>query len=174
MQDSQQVRNSIFAFVKSLVQNDLLTLLVSNLSRLSETKEDEKQGIYNTISLIENLVEIDPSIADMIQGGTKLLDWLLNRINAKQFDSVRQYASELLEILVQSSLKTRTKLIELEAIDALLQVLARYRKKDPAEADEIEMLENIFNVLCLLLSELTSKAQFLKAEGFELMFLMLK
>jgi beta-catenin-like protein 1 len=172
---SQQLRNIIFSFVKSLIDNDLLTLLVSNLSRLNEEKPDDKQGIYNTISLIENLVEINPTIADLIESDTKFIPWLLKRISENQFDSVRQYCCEVLEILVQISIKIRNGVAELGAVDSLLQVLSRYRKKDPAMgADEVEMVENIFNILCLLIAEPKNKIIFLKSEGFELMLLMIK
>ena len=40
--------------------------------------------------------------------------------------------------------------------------------------DEIEMLENVFDSLCALLSEPTSKSKFLIGEGLELMLLMIK
>lgn len=171
---SDEDRRIISVFVKILIENGLLSSLVLNISRLDEGRPDDKQGIYNTISLISNLVEIDPSIADLIYKDTKFVQWLLRRMGEKQFDSVRQYASEVLEVLVQTSEKIRNGLSELENIDALLQILAHYIRNDPSEADEVEMVENIFNVLCLLLSNQESKKLFLKSEGFELMLLMIK
>lgn len=33
-------------------------------------------------------------------------------------------------------------------IDALLQAVAKYKKKDPASPDEEECCENLFNCLC--------------------------
>lgn len=171
---SETAYENINAFVKELVKNDCLTLVVSNLSRLDDDKEDDKQGIYNTLSLIENILSIDPSIAERINSETKLLTWLLARISVKNFDSVRQYSSELLEILVQNSPKIGQSLGEMGAIDTLLQVLARYRKKDAALGEEVEMVENIFNVMCLILSEPVNQSKFMEAEGLELMLLMIK
>lgn len=49
-----------------------------------------------------------------------------------------------------------------------------YRKKDPEDDDETEMVENFFNALCSMLNEPESKQQFLDGEGVELMVIMLK
>ncbi|KAK8960963.1 hypothetical protein KSP40_PGU014583 [Platanthera guangdongensis] len=44
--------------VEALIENNALELLVQNISRLSEADPDETAAIYNTLSTIENMVEI--------------------------------------------------------------------------------------------------------------------
>ena len=120
----------------------------------------------------------------MVTSQTDLLLWLLARIKVKGFDSIKQYSSELLAILLQNdkgnwscflcSKENRIKVIENDGVDILLQVLASYKRRDPSEGDETEMVENIFDCLCSLLLENESKDKFVSSEGFELMILMLK
>ncbi|CAG8520790.1 11599_t:CDS:10 [Diversispora eburnea] len=147
-------------FIDALLENQLLELLVQNLHRLDEEEQTDKQGIFNTLEKI---------ISD-----TKLLEWILARIKVKGFDSNKQYCSELLAILLQNSRANRLKLGELNGIDALLQVLNAYKRKDPKEVDEIEMMENFFDALCSGLNEPEIKRRFLEGEGVELMLIMMK
>jgi beta-catenin-like protein 1 len=53
-------------------------------------------------------------------------------------------------------------------------IIKRYRKKDPANGEEVEFMENIFNCLCSLLAEPEMKKAFLEAEGVELMVILMK
>ncbi|KAI8814783.1 Catenin-beta-like protein [Cladochytrium replicatum] len=165
-------------FVQSLVENQVFDLLVDNLGRLNEDQPEDKQGVFNTLGIIENIISVDTSLADVVVRKTSLLAYLLRRISTTRvFDSNRQYASELLSILLQNSRINRSKLASPEngdGVEALLRVIATYRKRDPAEADEVEMLENVFDSLCLGLSESVVKKAFLDAEGVELMLLIVK
>ena len=61
-------------------------------------------------------------IAEWVLEKTKLLNWLLSRLRPREFDSNKQYTSELLAILIQSSLKNQQRVADLNGIDALLQV----------------------------------------------------
>jgi beta-catenin-like protein 1 len=169
-----------------------LALIVQNLSRLDESRADDKQGIFNSLSkltifailesikhvanigLIENLVSVDSKLAETIVENTNLFPWILTRLSVKGFDSVRQYASELLAILLQASQANRTRLIQLNGMDTLLKTLASYRRKDPKDADEVEMMENVFDCLCAVLAEPEGKSKFVEAEGLELMLMMIK
>ena len=49
-----------------------------------------------------------------------------------------------------------------------------FRKRDPAGADELEYMENLFDSLCSLLSSSEAKASFVQEEGTELMVIMLR
>ena len=55
-------------------------------------------------------------------GRTKLMKWLLSRVKQREFDSVKQYASEVLAILVQNTPANRKRLVQANGIDILLQV----------------------------------------------------
>lgn len=72
------------------------------------------------------------------------------------------------------TIDNRKKLGELGGIDDLLQLLATYKRKDPKDPDEIEMMENLFDGLCSALAEKENKRLFLEGEGMELMVIMIK
>ena len=55
------------------------------------------------LGVVENLTSLDPSISERVVMETDLLQWILTRIKVKVFDSNRQYASEILAILLQDS-----------------------------------------------------------------------
>lgn len=56
----------------------------------------------------------------------------------------------------------------------LILLFQAYKRKDPGDEDETEMVENFFNALCSMLNEPEIKQQFLEAEGVELMLIMLR
>ncbi|KAG0004455.1 hypothetical protein BGZ79_009235 [Entomortierella chlamydospora] len=162
------------AFVEALVDQGLLDLLVQNLDRMNEEEANDRQGVFNTLAIFENLTSIDVSLAESIVSKCRLLPWMLNRLRVKAFDSNKQYCSELLAILLQSSSSNRKALGRLGGIDNLLQFLAVYKRKDPKDPDEIELLENLFDGLCSALGEKENKQLFLEGEGIELMVIMIK
>lgn len=65
-----------------------------------------------------------PPLADQIVEETALLQWLLQRIKRKEYDSNKQYASEIMAILLQDSRANVLKLGELDGMDVMLQVLS--------------------------------------------------
>jgi beta-catenin-like protein 1 len=87
----------------------------------------------------------------------------------------KQYAAEILAILLQSSSKNRERFISLEGVDIILQLLSAYRKRDPEkDSDEEEYVENLFDSLVCLVDEDSGKDKFIEAEGIELGQIMLK
>lgn len=153
--------------VDALVENNVLELLVQNLHRLSESDPDEMAAVYNTLATIENLIEVKPAVAELVCEKTKLFRWLLTKIRQKEFDGNKQYASEILAILLQNSKANQKKLGQMNGVDVMLQAVAMYKSKDPKTQDEEEMLENLFDCLCCLVMPL-------KAEGVELMIIIMK
>ncbi|EXC06273.1 hypothetical protein L484_001165 [Morus notabilis] len=160
--------------VEALIENNVLELLVQNLHRLSDSDLDEMAAVYNTLATIENLIEVKPAAAEMVCERTRLVRWLLGKIKAREFDSNKQYASEILAILLQSSMANQKKVGQMNGVDVLLQAVAMYKSKDPKSSDEAEMLENLFDCLCCLLMPLENKERFVKAEGVELMIIIMK
>jgi len=142
------------------------------------------------------------------------LPWLLARVRlgtpgkpgARGYDAVAGAASELLVVLAQAPVAAvpedggsaaappappRTPpaagaLLAAGGVDALLQALASYRGRDPADADESEHLENLGDALCALLvagggggasgrgEGSAAQAAFVEAEGVELAVLLLR
>jgi len=65
--------------------------------------------------------------------------------------------------------------VELEGIDAFLQLLSAYRKLDPMKgSEEEEYVENVFDCVTCCVDEQEGKTKFLEAEGVELCLIMLK
>ncbi len=162
--------------VDALLEADLVGLLVSNFERLDEADEADRSGIYHALSVVENLCS-RPATAELVGKGDELLRWLLSRIQKKEntVSQNKQYAAEILAILVQSSPANRRRLAELDAIDVMLQLAATYRKRDPKKGgEEEEYMENLFEALTLIVDEPEGKAKFVEAEGVELGLIMLK
>lgn len=113
----------LFVLVVKL-NNSLLDLLVSNLSRLDESEDTDSQGVFHILGVFENLLSFMPPLADQIVEGTALLQWLLQRIKKKEYDSNKQYASEIMAILLQDSRANVLKLGQLDGMDVMLQVLS--------------------------------------------------
>lgn len=162
------------ALVDALVDNNALELLVQNIARLSEADPDEAAAIHNTLSVVENMIEVKPAVAELVCERTKLLRWLLGRIKVREFDGNKQYASEILAILLQNSAANQKRLGQMNGVDGVLQAVAMYKSRDPKSADEEEMLENLFDCLCCLLMPLENKERFIKSEGVELMIIIMK
>ncbi|RFU35556.1 hypothetical protein B7463_g751, partial [Scytalidium lignicola] len=163
------------ALVDAMVEADLLDLLVSNFGRLDESNESDRSGVYHALSVLENLISRQ-ALAVKIGQDTSVLQWLLNRIQKKESTSQnKQYAAEILAILLQSSPVNVKKLSSLNGIDILLQLIASYRKRDPLKgSDEEEYAENLFDSITCVVDEPESKQNFVEAEGVELCLIMLK
>ncbi|KAI5920996.1 Catenin-beta-like protein [Camillea tinctor] len=164
------------ALVDALLEADLLGLLVSNFERLDETQEVDRSGVYYAMSIVENLCG-RVATAEQVADQEKLLKWLLRRIQAKEatVGQNKQYAAELLAILVQTSPKNRRKLASLDVTDIMLQLVAAYRKRDPEKGgEEEEYMENLFEALTCIVDEPEGKTKFVEAEGIELCLIMLK
>lgn len=105
------------------------------------------------------------------------MPWLHSRIQKPESSVTqnKQYAAEILAILLQSSPKNRERLVDLEGIDTLLRLLSVYRKRDPEkDSDEEEYVENLFDALTCVVDETTAKEKFIEAEGVELAQIMLR
>jgi beta-catenin-like protein 1 len=164
------------ALATALLEADLLALLMSNLNRLDETSDSDRSGVYHSLAVLEALASQQP-VAERI-GTETVLNWLCNRIRLPEspLTQNKQYAAEVLQVLLQSSSLLRTRLAkEVEGVDLFLQILAHYRKRDPPkDTPEEEYVENVFDALTCVLDETAGKTAFLEAEGVELTLIMLK
>ena len=136
----------------------------------------DRAGVYYVLGVLENLAS-QTSLAEKIGQDSTVLSWLLSRIQQREspLTQNKQYAAELLAILLQSSAKNREKFVGLDGVDILLQLLSQYRKRDPEKgSDEEEYVENLFDCLICLVDEDAGKSKFLEGEGIELAQIMLK
>jgi beta-catenin-like protein 1 len=162
--------------VDAMIEADLLDLLVSNFSRFDEGNEADRSGVYHALSVLENLAS-KASLAEKIGQDTGVLKWLLERIQKREspVSQNKQYAAEVLAILLQSSTANRRKVTELDGVDLLLQLLAAYRKRDPLKGtEEEEFVENVFDSLTCVVDEPEGKQKFVEAEGVELCLIMVR
>ncbi|KAK1983132.1 Catenin-beta-like protein [Colletotrichum cereale] len=164
------------SLVDALLDADLIGLLVSNFSRLNESDESDRSGVYHALGVVENLLSKTTN-AERVGQNTTLVKWLLERAQRKEFpvSQNKQYSTELLDIIANASPVTRQKLAEMDAVDVLLQLVSAYRKRDPEKGgEEEEFMENLFNALVCIVDEPEGKRKFLEAEGIELCLIMLK
>lgn len=166
--------------VKSMLKAELIDLLVSNLGRLDEETENDSAGIYHILNVMENLLS-DPSNAKPLVEKTKLLKWLIQRIqdsdktSAHNVSQNRQYAAEILVILSQNHRAVVSQLVKLGAVDTLLQLLSKWRQKDPEkDSNEEEFAENLFDCLVTIVQDEEGGSKFVSEEGVELCLIMLK
>ncbi len=169
----EEQEEAVHVFVDAFVKEQGLKAVVDNLDRLEEGKDDDAKGIFTIMSLIENVVSVNPQIANVVGKDTKILHYLINRFTTKGMDTNKQYASEILSILLQDSQANRLALVKLGGVDNLLESVARYKKKDPTDEDEMEMVENLFASLCSITVEPAARQAFVNGQGFELMMIML-
>lgn len=164
------------ALVDAFLEADLLNLLVQNLQRLDEENESDRSGVYQSLSILENLAS-KASVADQIGRNEQLLTWLATRAQRAEspLTQNKQYAAEVISIILQSSRKNRIALISIDGVDLVLQLLAAYRKRDPPkDSEEEEYAENLFDSLTCLVEEPEGKHQFVEVEGMELCLIMLR
>lgn len=164
------------ALADALIEADLLSMLVSNLGRLDEGDESDRNGVYYSLGVLENLCS-RPATATRIGQDLKIVKWLLSRIqrDESRVSQNKQYAAEILALLAQASPQNRRKLVELDAVDTILQLIAPYRRLDPDKSgEEEEYMENLFEALTCVVDEVEGKTKFVDAEGVELALIMLK
>ncbi|TKA75503.1 hypothetical protein B0A55_04653 [Friedmanniomyces simplex] len=162
--------------VAALLEADLLELLMSNLSGLDEGNESDRNGVYHSLAVMENLGG-QQAVAEKI-GQERVLTWLCKRLEKREKTTSqnKQYAAEVLQVLLQSSPLLRRRLaVDVDGVDLILQLLAAYRKRDPLkDSTEEEYAENLFDALTCVLDEADGKVKFTEAEGVELALIMLK
>ena len=103
-----------------------------------------------------------------------LLKWLLARLKIRAFHANKLYASELLSLLLHRNAENQRTLSDADGVLGLLTAVSQYKRKDPQDAEEAELVENVFDCLSAALEQPRNKLHFLKAEGIELMILTIK
>lgn len=154
--------------------------------KLKATTSDASNAVSAVLGIVENLGEIVGTRFDGDDGEAKnealeafcdetdLLSWLLKRVEKKRaVDQNKLYASEILAIVLQSSAKCRRKCVEMNGLESLLQAVSAYKKKEPEDDGEKELVENLFDSICAVVMVEENKAQFVSLEGVELMLILL-
>lgn len=184
------------AVVNAALDADLLSLLLSNFNRFDESNDADRDGLYNSLNILENLAS-QPALATRIVKESGTLQWLLKRIQHRhssgRIEQNTQYAAELLAILLQTLPTSRAALpllFDINGIDAstkgtagdssntidiFLTLLSPYRRADPpSDSTEEEYVENLFDALIVMLDDAEAKKLLIDAEGVELLLIMLR
>ncbi|KAG1678261.1 hypothetical protein FOA52_013881 [Chlamydomonas sp. UWO 241] len=162
------------SLVDAMLESNALELLVQRMMTLDEKDDHQAKGLNCCLNTFENMIEVVPSIATALVEKTGLLKWLLTRLRQREFDANKQEASELLAILVSGNEGVQRKLGTSGGIEALLMAIHVYKSRDPATAEEDELMQNCFDVLCSCLMLHENKVAFVTAEGVELMWIILQ
>ncbi|DBA65719.1 TPA: hypothetical protein ACH3X2_002764 [Trebouxia sp. C0005] len=162
-----------------MLEYDALSQLLYRLRHFNEAVPEEAEAVQKLLSVFENMIEVRPDVAEqLVQLGdakTGFLRWMLDRLkNVKEFEGNKQYVSELLSILMQSSTANQLKLAAMNGIDALLSCVFPYKGRNARTDGEEEYVGNLFGCLCSCLMPAENKLKFMQAEGLELMQLILK
>ena len=170
----QATDDQLGAFIKAALDANLLQSISAQLKNLDESEPADRDGVYQCLSILVSLSS-QPAALDALAVNSELLKWLLDRIQAAEnpVSQNKQTAAEAISVLLQSSMSSRRRLVDLDAVDIMLQQLAPYRRVDPEpDSPEEEFAENLFDALAYLVQEPSGKAKFLEAEGVELAILM--
>jgi beta-catenin-like protein 1 len=179
-EDSATTNDQWNTLVQALVKADVVDLLTSNLGRLDESSETDRAGVYHILNVLENIMS-DTENLEIVGKNGAMMEWLLSRIKKPDPEARakvgqnRQYAAEILAILLQSNKKNRDRLAKKDGVDTLLELVSAYRKRDPEkDSDEEEFAENLFDCLACVVEERFAGEKFVEGEGVELCLIMLR
>lgn len=78
----------------------------------------------SSVGVFENILGFNPDLSVQLVSKTKLMTWLLERVQSKTHDENRNYAAELLSILLQSSIPNRREFGKRDGVEVILKVLS--------------------------------------------------
>lgn len=171
-------KNIAICVVDEFLKLDGLQCIVNNLSRLDENIEEDASAVHNTLSIIENLIEIYPnSIPIKLCENTHIFQFLLFRLQQDVFNNNRLYCSEILSILLHNveSNNTRrfcelnTRNSTMNGFETLLQIIYTFRKVCIDNDDQQECIQNVFLCCSSLLMIPQHQLEFIDYEGIQLL-----
>lgn len=173
-EETNATEEEVSIIVEGLKACQTFELLTQNLTNLQETSITEREGVYKTLSIMENVATLDSSIKIHLIREAKVHSWLLSRMRKDEssgpMSQIKQYAAELLSILIQDTPQNILEISENGSVDSVLILLAPYRKRQPEKGStDEEFLENCFDILSTLVTIPDGKDKFLEGEGVELM-----
>lgn len=74
--------------------------------------------------MFENILGFNPDLSVQLVSKTKVMNWLLERIQSKTHDENRSYAAELLPILLQNTIPNRQEFGKKDGVEVILKALS--------------------------------------------------
>jgi beta-catenin-like protein 1 len=171
--DEQQVAN----MVERAKSCQVFQAIVANLSRFNENVDDDAKAVYSSMEFFECMFDLDPSFVEYAGKESDLIQWLLKRLLEKPKlvrDDNRQYASEILSIMVQDCTSNQRICAGNGGMDMILKAISYFRKADPVTENDKEAQQNIFITLRALLLVPENCAIFVHSEGIQLMLMIIR
>ncbi|KAG1755643.1 Catenin-beta-like protein [Suillus lakei] len=128
----------------ALLENSILELLVDNLSRLNETEESDRQGVFHILGVFENMLGFNPDLS--LHTGVEDQDDELTH------DENRGYSAELLSILLQNNAVNRQDFGQKDG---------QFRRRDPSNLFS-SASEGVDLMLLMMREKLQSKSRAIK------------
>jgi beta-catenin-like protein 1 len=169
----------LFDFCEALISNQVLPLLLENILRLDESKQDEAETVFKTVSIIENFIDIDPGVLQPVpeEAWKSWADWLAARFYQQLgSEANRFYAAEIVAILLRACPNFQSAFLSSsEGVDKTLASIAWFKVNgNPSSADEIEYFENLFDIFCDLVMDVRGLPLFMATEGIAFILMLLK
>lgn len=152
------------------VSKDIPKILISNMSRLDRSSPTQHDCIESTLNVLDSLLEFHSELVLLmwmicrlvdVYWSNGLLTYLLGYLEDDSYDDIVLHASELFFSLISytdqlTSLASQPVMSVLlylvqEIIEKILVLISRWRNHDPDSLQESEIVENVFNSLCLIL-----------------------
>lgn len=97
-EDGEAEQEQWDGMASALLEADLLSLLMSNLKRLDEVEESDRNGVYHSLAVLEALAS-QQAVAEKI-GTEQVLNWLCKRASRpeKPVGQNKQYVVEVLQV----------------------------------------------------------------------------
>lgn len=138
------------SLIDTVISKNIPQVLVSNLSRLQDDSSIHEEGFDATLNVLDHLIEIHPDVLDTLWT-TDLLEVLLHQLEKSAASDLSLHCSELLFSLISYKDKVDSIASKPDWIESFVVLLSQWRSHDPESLNESEILENLFNILCLLL-----------------------
>lgn len=75
------------ALIDGLLDAQLLPVLMDAFGRLKDTPEND--GLQTALGIIENILDLNPELAERIVKECDLMKWLIVRVRSKKFDPIK-------------------------------------------------------------------------------------
>ena len=77
--ENEKSLSHLVFLVDEILSNRIIEDIIQNMNRYDETREDEKEGIFKVLGVLENVLEIKPEATQQIGKGTYLFNWIVKK-----------------------------------------------------------------------------------------------